>query len=91
MDQRPPKLLSLRQVEDLSGYQQSWIYSAIKRGDFPAPVPLGRRCVRWVEGEVLKWIELRIANREAAVRDREQVLRKQLAAMRRGRRSAAAA
>jgi prophage regulatory protein len=54
-------LLRLRQVTARTGMSRSTIYSYIKDGRFPAPVTISERCVAWVETEIDRWIEDRIA------------------------------
>jgi predicted DNA-binding transcriptional regulator AlpA len=36
--------LRLKQVKAATGMSRSWIYEAIRRGEFPAPIPIGRTC-----------------------------------------------
>lgn len=50
------RLLKLSDVEATIGLGHSWIYERIKAGEFPAPVKLSERCVRWRESEVAAWI-----------------------------------
>lgn len=54
-------LLRRREVERRVGVARSTIYLWIARGEFPAPVALGRRCVAWPSAEVDRWIAARIA------------------------------
>lgn len=37
------------------------LYRLIAKGEFPKPIKLGPRAVAWVEGDIQKWIESRIA------------------------------
>lgn len=37
----------------------TWLYEAIKRGDFPAPVKLGVRAVGWRRADVEAWLASR--------------------------------
>ena len=50
------RLIKLDQVEALTGFKKSYLYSHIQSGDFPNPVHIGRSA-RWVESEVLAWVE----------------------------------
>ena len=50
------RLIKLDQVEALTGFKKSYLYSRIQSGDFPNPVHIGRSA-RWVESEVLAWVE----------------------------------
>lgn len=52
--------LRLKQVKDATGMSRSWIYDAIIRGDFPAPIALGARAVAWDSAAVAGWQESRI-------------------------------
>jgi prophage regulatory protein len=49
--------LRLKQVKALTGMSRSWIYDAIRRGAFPAPIPLGARAVAWDSADVAAWQE----------------------------------
>jgi len=50
------KLLSLKQVIALVGLAKSTIYRLMEAGDFPRPLKLGSRCVRWLVDDVNAWI-----------------------------------
>lgn len=60
------KIIRLNAVIDSTGLARSTIYKHIAEGIFPKPVPLGDRCVGWVESEVHDWILARIEERDAA-------------------------
>ena len=47
------------------GLSCSTIYEKMSAGKFPRPVPLGDKAVGWLESDIQKWIEERIAEREA--------------------------
>lgn len=47
--------LRLKQVKLLTGFSRSWIYEAIRRGDFPAPVSIGARAVAWTDQSIAEW------------------------------------
>ena len=49
-------ILRRNQVEVRTGLPRSSLYDRIKRGDFPAPIPLGARSVGWLEHEVDAWL-----------------------------------
>ena len=63
---KPRRLLRLTDVMDRVPLCKTTIYSRIRAGTFPAPVPLGGDMVGWVESEVDAWIGDRIADRSAA-------------------------
>ena len=50
-------LLRLPEVEAVVGLKKSKIYSLLQEGQFPAPVKLGPRSVRWRASAILKWID----------------------------------
>jgi prophage regulatory protein len=52
--------LRLNQVKAATGMSRSWIYEAIRRGKFPAPIPLGVRAVAWDSVAVADWQEFRM-------------------------------
>ena len=56
-----PRIIKRREVEVRTGLPRSTMYDRIKRGDFPAPIPLGERSVGWLEHEVDAWLADRIA------------------------------
>ena len=55
----PPteKLLRVPEVEDLTAMKKSKLYDLVKQGQFPAPVRIGLRAVRWRLSAVQKWID----------------------------------
>ena len=59
--------LRLKQVKTVTGMSRSWIYDAIRRGAFPAPIPLGARAVAWDSADVAAWQERRIQLNSKAV------------------------
>jgi prophage regulatory protein len=56
-------LVRLNQVKARTGLSRSTLYAYVRNGRFPAPVAISERCVAWVEGEIDRWIEDRIATR----------------------------
>jgi prophage regulatory protein len=51
------------QLPALTGYSIPHIYELISDGQFPKPIPLGRRAVGWLESEIAEWQQSRIAER----------------------------
>jgi prophage regulatory protein len=49
-------LLRLPDVENISGYKKSKIYNLMAENNFPQPVRLGKRTVRWKSSEISSWI-----------------------------------
>jgi prophage regulatory protein len=45
------------------GMKNTWVYAAMKRGEFPASVKLGARAIGWRSSDVLAWL----ASRETKV------------------------
>jgi len=58
-------LLHLFEVESIVGLKKSKLYLLIQSGDFPAPVRLGRRSVRWKTSAVKNWIDNLTDSKEA--------------------------
>ncbi|WYX26830.1 AlpA family transcriptional regulator [Achromobacter xylosoxidans] len=56
-------MLRRAEVEARTGFKRAHIYSLIKEGRFPKPVPLGVRAVGWVSTEVDQWINDRLQAR----------------------------
>ena len=56
------RLLTLREVSEMTGLSRSSIYAMMAAGEFPRPVRIGARAVRWHENEVRAFI----ANRPRA-------------------------
>jgi prophage regulatory protein len=55
--------LRLKQVKAAIGMSRSWIYEAIRGGDFIAVIPLAARAVAWPADEVAKLNAARIAGK----------------------------
>ena len=53
------RLLRRHEVEQLVGLARSSLYAKVARDDFPAPVRIGLRAVRWRASDVAAWIESR--------------------------------
>ncbi|MGR5351103.1 helix-turn-helix transcriptional regulator [Vibrio sp. DNB22_19_2] len=56
------KLLTLRDVRDMTQLSQSSIYKFISQGEFPKPLKIGATS-RWVEDEVFQYLEELSENR----------------------------
>ena len=57
--ERLPKLIRLAAVLEMTGLCRSAVYQLMEEGTFPRPLLIGRRAVRWIEAEVLEYIESR--------------------------------
>lgn len=62
------KLIDLQPVCALTGVKKSTIYTWLKdpASDFPRPVRLSSRMVRWSEAAVLQWVQNRINQSQQA-------------------------
>jgi prophage regulatory protein len=49
-------LLPLADVENIAGFKKSKIYKMMADGEFPLPVRLGKRSVRWKSSSLNSWI-----------------------------------
>ncbi len=56
MNNPAPRLLDLAQVKERTALGKSALYDRIKKGTFPEPMRLSKRCSRWREDEVSNWI-----------------------------------
>ena len=52
-------MLRRRSVERMTGLSKSTLYRLIKKGEFPPPLRLTRKAVRWRREEVHEWLSLR--------------------------------
>jgi prophage regulatory protein len=50
------KLYRLPEVIERVGLSRSTIYEYISRGDFPAPIKIGKRAVAWNEASINQWL-----------------------------------
>ena len=57
----PLRMEDVRQVGLRIQKSASWIWAAVRRGDFPAPRRLSPRCTRWDSRAVDQWIEQQVA------------------------------
>lgn len=62
-DTTKEKILRLPDVKTRTGLSRSTIYVLIGQGKFPHHIPLGMRCVGWLESEIDTWIQTRVTNR----------------------------
>lgn len=53
--------LRIKQVIAATGMSRSWLYEAVKRGNFPAPIALGARAVAWDAADIAAWQQQRIS------------------------------
>lgn len=50
------RLLHRKEVELLTGLARTSIYRLMRQGEFPVPLKVGPRAVRWPEGEIERWL-----------------------------------
>jgi prophage regulatory protein len=58
-------ILRRREVEARTGLSRSTIYLKISQKQFPAPIKLGDRAVGFLAAEIDRWLQERIATRDA--------------------------
>jgi prophage regulatory protein len=57
----PTRLSRLPSVRERTGLPRSSIYALMARGEFPRPINLGGRSVAWLEDDIGRWIDARVA------------------------------
>ena len=55
----PERLIPLDEVESITGFKSSYIYSKIQKGEFPQPVKIGTAS-RWKFSEIQNWVYTKI-------------------------------
>lgn len=60
------RIFRLKQVIEVTGLARSTIYKFVTDGAFPKPIPLGDRCVGWLESEVENWISSKVKSRDTS-------------------------
>ena len=55
----PDQLLKRHDVEKRCQISRSAIYRLMRTGQFPEPIRIGPRAVRWPESEIEAWLESR--------------------------------
>jgi prophage regulatory protein len=63
LGQSSKRIIRLPEVMHLTALPRASIYQKVGEGVFPRPIPLGRRCVGWLEAEVIGWIDHRASLR----------------------------
>lgn len=58
------EFLKLRQVCNRIGFGKSWLWDAVKKSRFPAPIRVGGS-VRWVSEQVEQWMRERIERNQS--------------------------
>lgn len=57
------RFIKRREVQALTSLSTSELYRRMNAGTFPAQINLGPKAVAWLESEILKWIDERVASR----------------------------
>ena len=58
------RLIRRREVEEMTDLSKTTIYRLMRQSDFPEPLKMGARAVRWNKDEIEDWV----AKRERASR-----------------------
>ncbi len=48
-------LLTGREVRERYAVSKSWLYEAMRQGDFPRPIKIGAQAVRWRVTDLEQW------------------------------------
>lgn len=64
IDIHSDKFVNMRFITELTGQSDKWFYKMAQEGKFPKPVKFGRSS-RWIEREVIAWLEERIKESRA--------------------------
>lgn len=60
------RILRLPQVIARTGYGKTWIYTLMKRGEFPQAKKIGSNSVGWSSIEIQQWIDSKLDDKSAA-------------------------
>ena len=52
-------LIDRTEVEQRVGLTRSSIYDAMRKGNFPLPLKVGPKAVRWLASEIEAWVDSR--------------------------------
>lgn len=61
-ENKPIRVLRLKQVVERTGICRASIYRFVREGKFPASIKLGERAVGWYESDVEGWLIARTSN-----------------------------
>ena len=59
------QLLTAEEVMQRTAFGRTKLYALIKTGEFPKPINISERSVRWLESELLEWMQARLTARDA--------------------------
>jgi prophage regulatory protein len=76
MGQKQMRMLSMGELRTVKGisFSRVHLYRLIAGGDFVKPVALGKNRIGFVEAEVDKWLEEKIAQRDAKLAERDSTV-----------------
>jgi len=57
-------IIRLPEVERRTGHPKGTIYALMSEGRFPRTVKIGNRAVGWIEDEIDRYVESKIATRD---------------------------
>ena len=60
------RVLRLPEVIEKTGLGRTTLYNMSTAGKFPASISLGGKAMGWIEAEIDRWIEQRMAERQSA-------------------------
>ena len=63
MSEQIQRLITMKEVIRICGLSRPSIYRLIDTGDFPRRISVGERSVRWIEDEVVLWVNQTIEHR----------------------------
>ena len=66
MQNPAPSLMTATETAKLVHVARPTLYELMKTGGFPRPIYIGEKSPRWVQSEVLTWLDARMAARSAA-------------------------
>lgn len=59
------RLIRIAQVLTITGLGRTSVYDLVKKGTFPRPITINRRCSAWSENAVLGWVQAQLKGGEA--------------------------
>ena len=51
------QIYRLNRIREITGLSRSWIYLAMKKGEFPEPIKLSKRAIGWPSSVIEEWIK----------------------------------
>lgn len=63
------QLLRINAVAERVEFHPVHVRRLVKAGKFPAPIRLGENRVAWIESEIDQWLEVKLQERNAALKE----------------------